>query len=271
MTPAGPTLGPFGEQQLRRVVRYLALAKLAVERGHSDRAQLRRLLTPVAYELQADPAITRFLGVPAPVPGDLGAMLVAVPGSGRVDFAVAARETAQRWGALRINIQLTAGGRLTTSELLRVQDHWLTVRQDPPSTVADLQQRMHESLAERQLARRAQEAAAARLANPTPTPRGPAVTERVATENRRWIAHLRRLDDELAGLIKRLDPAAARDPRHPPARLLGEEPPLAARAWDQWHAAYLELRHLQGWAPPTGLSTGPAGRPLAPVSPSLDL
>lgn len=274
-------VGRFSDQQIRRVARFMALLKLATERGLADRTQLRRWLTPAAYELQFHPAATRFLGGSVPTPADLGATL-SVPGSGRVEFAIAARETTERWGALRIALQVTPAGRLRVTELLRSQDHWLAVSQQPaiePPTVDELQRQARGLLAARQLARRTHEIAVARLAALPGGPKGDTARAMYGPEAERWAAHLECLDAGLAQLMARLDPSATSDSNASRTRLLGAEPHVRSPAWDQWREAYLELGHYQGWgrkavSTPHGLAQGhqvPSPLKPLPTGPRLEL
>lgn len=241
----------FGIGHLQMAVRHAALIKLAVERGFSPPSALRRILTPHGFAQQRDPGISRFTG-PAPVPSHLGGTQLSITSPTRALAAVAAKETAQRWGALVVDLRATDRGRLVVAELLRVQDRALVRAaaaphpDQPPARVDRLQRQVRSLLSERDLVRRTHHDAGIRGA--------PADA---------WSARLGELNHELAALTARLDPAAALGGST--ERLLGPEPPDADHdAWNQWREAYLELLDFRD-GPPPGPDTPPAPYLHAPT------
>jgi hypothetical protein len=225
---------------LRRVARYVALLKLATERGHADRAQLRRLLTPEAYAQQFHPDVSTFVGAPLPTPADLGGSFISVANDRRALIAVAARQTAQEWGALAIDLRITRKGRLMVADLLRVQDRHLSTSRPLPPVLQrreELQREVRDLLGTRRAARDG----AARAATLRVGDRGGQRTARTLSASDPWISTLRRVDSELDSLVRRLSPDAG----ELPAQLLGPEP-SGGTAWDRWREDYLELRDYQG-------------------------
>lgn len=228
----------FGVDHLEMAVRHAALIKLAVERGFAAPSALRRILTPHGFAQQRDPGISRFTG-PPPVPSHLGGTQLSVTSPTRALAAVAAKETAQRWGALVVDLRATGQGRLVVAELLRVQDRALVrgAAAPPPDKMPArtdrLQRQVRSLLSERDLVRRTQSDAMLR-----------------GTPAAAWSLRLVAVDHELAALTARLDPAAA--PGGSTEPLLGAEPPDSDHdAWNQWRAAYLELLDFRDGPPPS--------------------
>lgn len=96
------------------MARYVALLKVATERGYAQRSQLRRLLTPQAHDQQFHPDVSVYPGAPRPTAADLGGIHVSVASPRRSLIAVAARQTAERWGALLIDLRVTGPGRCSS-------------------------------------------------------------------------------------------------------------------------------------------------------------
>lgn len=265
----------FTEEEIRRIARHVALLKVATERGHAERSQLRRLLTPQAYEQQFHPDVSTYLGAPLPTTADLGGTHVEVASPRRSLIAVAARQTADQWGALVIDLRNTAPGRLLVADLLRVQDRHLSTQRPSPSLMTDeqLQPEVRELLRQRRVLRDLEREGQAATPDPPSADHG---RERTTTPSSGLPARLQRLDAEIDRLTEHLaDEAILR-----PARILGKEP-ASGPAWDRWRRDYLELRDFQGWklrdpgTPRTAdrlLEPQPTPSPPAPTLPGrLDL
>lgn len=252
------------------MARYVALLKLATERGHADRTQLRRLLTPQAYNQQFHPDVSTYLGAPLPTMADLGGTHVALASPRRALIAVAARQTAVQWGALTIDLRTTARGRLVVADLLRVQDRHLSTTQPSPvlPTEEQMQQQLRELLRQRRIAREmVPDHPAAGMGSRR------AGSELTVPSDSGWMSQLRWVDAEIGQLSERIAGKAGPTP----ARLLGKQP-AGGPAWDRWRQDYLELRDFQGWqlrtpgAPASGAAALHQPRPTAaprPVTPSV--
>lgn len=223
------------------MARYVALLKLATERGHADRTQLRRLLTPLAYNQQFHPDVSTYLGAPLPTMADLGGTHVALASPQRALIAVAARQTAVQWGALTIDLRTTSRGRLLVADLLRVQDRHLSTTQPSPvqPTQQQMQQQLRELLRQRRIAR---ETLADHPAAAMASRRSMPGSEPTVPPHTGWTSQLRRVDVEIGKLSERIAGKASPTP----ARLLGAQP-AGGPAWDRWRQDYLELRDYQGW------------------------
>ena len=236
---ADPTRRPeWTDEQIRLVGVAVTRLYLEVERGLRNREHLRRFLTPLAYGAQFSDTVSRFPDAGPVQSDDLGAVTYTRTDPSRAMLTVVARQHADRWGAVCVELRPDPRGCWRITELTRAQDRNLAhPTPDPPDTPDDSQRQQRLRAMELQAIRAAlttanDRHAAAQAAlddlRATTHPDAAAVAaaqQRLTAaeeERHRWASQLAGLP--AAALTDGADEAGR--PRHPAyvTRLLGPQP-----------------------------------------------